>query len=63
MKNCEHCRWRMDLVRADKKDDKTIWTIMDGFVCIAPSIEGHVHWLCGMSDFNTVCGLFEQKED
>lgn len=63
MDNCEHCQWRKDLIKMEFIDGKTINTRLGGFACIAPSPQGDVLWLNGISDYNGYCTFFTPEEE
>lgn len=61
MKNCEHCRWRKDLVKIYYHEDgMAVRTHLDGFACIA---WGDILWINNISAFQACCEYFDEKEE
>ena len=63
IENCEHCRWRKDLVKFDYSKGGCIHTRQEGYACLGLSYEGEVVWMIGVSEYNGMCEMFKPKEE
>lgn len=63
MENCEHCRWRKDLVKFDYSKGGCIHTRQEGYACLGTDFDGEVVWMVGVSEFNARCEMFTPKEE
>ena len=63
IENCEHCRWRKDLVKFDYSKGGCIHTRQEGYACTALEYENEVVWMVGNSEKTGMCEMFQSKEE